>query len=222
MERLSLGYEELSAINPRLVYCSVSAFGETGPLRDEAGYEAIMQAYSGVMSVTGEPEGDPVRCGLSFIDLTTGIISAYSVLGALLHRERTGQGQKVETSLLETAVSLLSYHAEAYLLDGTVPERLGSGHPSMVPYRNFQCRDGRFIFIAARTTACGSGFATLWGWTISWRTRASGTSSGGSRTGASWKTSSRRRWPSTTSTSSTRCFGRAGCRRRLSTRSIVS
>ena len=149
MERLSLGYEELSAINPRLVYCSVSAFGETGPLRDEAGYEAIMQAYSGVMSVTGEPEGDPVRCGLSFIDLTTGIISAYAVLGALLHRERTGQGQKVETSLLETAVSLLSYHAEAYLLDGTVPERLGSGHPSMVPYRNFQCRDGRFIFIAA-------------------------------------------------------------------------
>jgi crotonobetainyl-CoA:carnitine CoA-transferase CaiB-like acyl-CoA transferase len=149
MERLSLGYEELSAINPRLVYCSVSAFGETGPLRDEAGYEAIMQAYSGVMSVTGEPEGDPVRCGLSFIDLTTGIISAYAVLGALLHRERTGQGQKIETSLLETAVSLLSYHAEAYLLDGTVPERLGSGHPSMVPYRNFQCRDGRFIFIAA-------------------------------------------------------------------------
>ena len=149
MERLSLGYEELSAINPRLVYCSVSAFGETGPLRDEAGYEAIMQAYSGVMSVTGEPEGDPVRCGISFIDLTTGIISAYAVLGALLHRERTGQGQKVETSLLETAVSLLSYHAEAYLLDGTVPERLGSGHPSMAPYRNFQCRDGRFIFIAA-------------------------------------------------------------------------
>ena len=80
MERLGLGYEELSAINPRIVYCSVSAFGETGPLRDEAGYEAIMQAYSGVMSVTGEPEGDPVRCGLSFIDLTTGIISAYAVL----------------------------------------------------------------------------------------------------------------------------------------------
>ncbi len=149
MDRLGVGYEALSAINPRLVYCSVSAFGETGPMKDEAGYEAIMQAFSGVMSITGEPDGPPVRCGLSFIDLATGIISAYAIMGALIQRGRTGEGQKVETSLLETAVSLLSYHAEAYLLDGTVPERLGSGHPSMVPYRNFRCRDGRFIFIAA-------------------------------------------------------------------------
>jgi crotonobetainyl-CoA:carnitine CoA-transferase CaiB-like acyl-CoA transferase len=149
MNRLGLGYEELSAVNPRLVYCSISAFGETGPLKDEVGYEAILQAYGGVMSVTGEPDGEPVRCGLSFIDLTTGIVSAYAVMGALLQRERTGEGQKVETSLLETVVSLLNYHAQAYLLDGTVPGRLGSGHPSMVPYRNFRCRDGRFIFIAA-------------------------------------------------------------------------
>jgi crotonobetainyl-CoA:carnitine CoA-transferase CaiB-like acyl-CoA transferase len=149
MDRLDLGYEKLSALNPRLVYCSISAFGETGTLKDEVGYEAILQAYGGVMSVTGEPDGDPVRCGLSFIDLTTGIVSAYAVMGALLQRERTGEGQKVETSLLETAVSLLNYHAQAYLLDGTVPGRLGSGHPSMVPYRNFECRDGRFIFIAA-------------------------------------------------------------------------
>ena len=149
MDRLGVGYEALSAINPRLVYCSVSAFGETGPMKDEAGYEAIMQAFSGVMSITGEPDGPPVRCGLSFIDLATGVISAYAILGALIQRGQTGEGQKVETSLLETAVSLLSYHAEAYLLDGTVPERLGSGHPSMVPYRNFRCRDGRYIFIAA-------------------------------------------------------------------------
>jgi crotonobetainyl-CoA:carnitine CoA-transferase CaiB-like acyl-CoA transferase len=149
MNRLGLGYEELSAVNPRLVYCSISAFGETGPLKDEVGYEAILQAYGGVMSVTGEPDGEPVRCGLSFIDLTTGIVSAYAVMGALLQRERTGEGQKVETSLLETVVSLLNYHAQASLLDGTVPGRLGSGHPSMVPYRNFRCRDGRFIFIAA-------------------------------------------------------------------------
>lgn len=149
MERLGFGYEELSGINPRLVYCSISAFGETGPLKDEAGYEAIMQAYTGVMSITGEPDGDPVRCGVSFIDLTTGVIAAYAIVNALLHRERTGEGQKVEASLLETAVSLLSYHAEAYLLDGTVPQRMGSGHPSLVPYRNFQCRDGQFVFIAA-------------------------------------------------------------------------
>ncbi len=81
MERLGLGYEDLSALNPRLVYCSISAFGETGPLKDEAGYEAIMQAFSGVMSITGEPDGAPVRCGLSFIDLATGVISAYAVSG---------------------------------------------------------------------------------------------------------------------------------------------
>ena len=149
MKKLGLGYEDLSRINPRLVYCSISAYGDTGPLKDDAGYEAIMQAYSGVMSITGEPDGDPVRCGVSFIDLTTGIVAAYAVVNALLYRERTDEGQRIEASLLETAISLLNYHAQAYLLDGTVPKRMGSGHPSMVPYKNFECRDGNFIFIAA-------------------------------------------------------------------------
>lgn len=149
MERLGLGYGELSSLNPQLVYCAISAYGDTGPLKNEPGYEAIVQAYSGVMSITGEPDGPPVRCGVSFLDLTTGVIAAYAVVNALLYRERTGEGQKVSCSLLETALSLLSYHAEAYLLDGTVPERMGSSHPSMVPYRNFECRDGNFVFIAA-------------------------------------------------------------------------
>jgi crotonobetainyl-CoA:carnitine CoA-transferase CaiB-like acyl-CoA transferase len=149
MEEFGLGGDVLSAINPRLVYCGISAFGRTGPLRDGAGYEALLQAYTGVMSVTGEPEGDPVRCGLSFLDLTTGILSAFAVVNALLQRERTGLGQRVEASLLETAVGLLNYHAEGYLLTGKVPRRLGSGHPSVVPYRNFRCRDGHYVFIAA-------------------------------------------------------------------------
>ncbi|MBI4608256.1 MAG: CoA transferase [Candidatus Rokubacteria bacterium] len=149
MEEFGLGYDALSALNPRLVYCAISAFGRTGPLADRAGYEALLQAYAGVMSLTGEPDGEPVRCGLSFLDLTTGIIAAFAVVNALLLRERTGRGQKVECSLLETAVSLLNYHAEAYLLDGTVAKRLGSSHPSVAPYRNFRCRDGRYVFIAA-------------------------------------------------------------------------
>jgi crotonobetainyl-CoA:carnitine CoA-transferase CaiB-like acyl-CoA transferase len=148
MEGFGLGYDALSAVNPRLVYCAISAFGRTGPLRDRAGYEALLQAYTGVMSVTGEPEGDPVRCGLSFLDLTTGILAAFAVLNALLQRERTGLGQQVEAALLETAVALLNYHAEGYLLTGNVPGRLGSGHPSVVPYRNFRCRDARYVFIA--------------------------------------------------------------------------
>ena len=149
MEEMDLGYEDLSRLNPRLVYCSVSAYGDTGPLKDEAGYDAAIQAYGGIMSITGDPEGPPLRCGASFTDLTTGIIAAYAVVNALFYRERTGEGQKVESSLMETAVALLNYHAQGYLLDGTVPGRLGSGHPSMVPYRNFQCRDGEFAFIVA-------------------------------------------------------------------------
>jgi crotonobetainyl-CoA:carnitine CoA-transferase CaiB-like acyl-CoA transferase len=94
MESFGLGYDRLAAINPRLVYCSVSAFGRTGPRKDAAGYEALMQAFSGIMSITGEPDGAPLRCGVSFLDLTTGIFCAFGIVNALLHRERTGLGQR--------------------------------------------------------------------------------------------------------------------------------
>jgi crotonobetainyl-CoA:carnitine CoA-transferase CaiB-like acyl-CoA transferase len=148
MESFGLGYDTLAAINPRLVYCSVSAFGRTGPRKDAAGYEALMQAFSGIMSITGEPDGAPLRCGVSFLDLTTGIFCAFGIVNALLHRIRTGLGQRVDGSLLETAVTLLNYHAEGYLLTGTQPKPLGSSHPSLSPYRTFKCRDGQWIFIA--------------------------------------------------------------------------
>jgi crotonobetainyl-CoA:carnitine CoA-transferase CaiB-like acyl-CoA transferase len=107
MESFGVGYDTLAAINPRLVYCSISAFGRTGPRKDSAGYEALMQAFSGIMSITGEPDGAPLRCGVSFLDLTTGIFSAFGIVNALLHRERTGLGQRVDGSLLEIAVTLL-------------------------------------------------------------------------------------------------------------------
>ncbi|HXH83857.1 MAG TPA: CaiB/BaiF CoA-transferase family protein [Candidatus Tectomicrobia bacterium] len=148
MEAFGLGYDTLAVINPGLVYCSVSAYGRTGPRKDGAGYEALMQAFSGIMSITGEPDGAPVRAGVSFLDLTTGILCAFGVVNALLHRERTGLGQRVDGSLLETAVALLNYHAEGYLLTGAVPRPLGSGHPSLSPYRTFRCADGQWIFIA--------------------------------------------------------------------------
>jgi|ERR671918_390106 crotonobetainyl-CoA:carnitine CoA-transferase CaiB-like acyl-CoA transferase len=148
MESFGLGYDALAALNPRLVYCSVSAFGRTGPRKDAAGYEALMQAFSGIMSITGEPDGAPVRSGVSFLDLTTGIFCAFGIVNALLHRTRTGLGQRVDGSLLETAVALLNYHAEGYLLTGAVPKALGSSHPSLSPYRTFRCRDGQWIFIA--------------------------------------------------------------------------
>ncbi len=148
MEEFGLGYEALAALNPRLVYCSVSAFGRTGPRADEAGYEAVMQAFAGIMSITGEPGGAPVRCGASFVDLTTGILCALGILSALRLRERTGLGQRVDGSLLETALGLLNYQAENYLLAGEVPRALGSAHPSLAPYRNFRCRDGHWVFVA--------------------------------------------------------------------------
>src|SRR5919108_4334899 len=148
MEEFGLGYAALSADNPRLVYCSVSAFGRTGPRADSAGYEALMQAFSGIMSITGEPGGPPVRCGVSFLDLTTGILCAFGVVNALRLRDRTGRGQRVDGSLLETALGLLNFQVEGYLLAGTVPRPLGSAHPSLSPYRNFRCRDGQWVFIA--------------------------------------------------------------------------
>jgi crotonobetainyl-CoA:carnitine CoA-transferase CaiB-like acyl-CoA transferase len=148
MESYGLGYDTLSALNPRLVYCSVSAFGRSGPRKDSAGYEALMQAFSGIMSITGEPDGAPLRAGVSFLDLTTGIFCAFGIVNALLHRVHTGVGQRVDGSLLETAVTLLNYHAEGYLLTGAIPKALGSSHPSLSPYRTFRCRDGQWIFIA--------------------------------------------------------------------------
>src|SRR2546426_8857974 len=148
VESFGLGYDTLAAVNPQLIYCSISAFGRTGPRADGAGYEALMQAFSGIMSITGEPDGPPVRCGVSFLDLTTGILCAFGIVNALLHRERTGLGQRVDGSLLETAVALLNYHAEGYLLTGAIPTALGSSHPSLSPYRNFRCRDGQWVFIA--------------------------------------------------------------------------
>src|SRR3990167_2846856 len=149
MESFGLGYEGLSEINPRLIYCSVSAFGRTGPRKDSPGYEALMQAFSGIMSITGEPGGQPVRAGVSFLDLSTGILCALGISTALLQGQPIGLGQRVDASLLETAVSLLAFHAEGYLLTGAIPTALGSGHPSLSPYRNFKCKDGQWIFIAA-------------------------------------------------------------------------
>lgn len=148
MESFGLGYEALDAENPRLIYCSVSAFGRSGPRADEAGYEALMQAFSGVMSITGETDSAPVRCGISALDIMTGTLCAFGAVNAILQRQKTGLGQRVDGSLFDTAIGLLNFQAQSYLLTGTIPKALGSAHPSLVPYRNFRCRDGQWIFIA--------------------------------------------------------------------------
>jgi crotonobetainyl-CoA:carnitine CoA-transferase CaiB-like acyl-CoA transferase len=149
MEGFGLGYDILHAINPRLIYCAVSVFGRSGPYKDKAGYEALMQAFSGVMSITGDPAGPPQRCGVSFLDLSTGMMAAYGVMNALFHRERNGTGQRIEVSLFETALSLMSYHAVGYLLEGNVPQRQGSGHPMIVPYQVFRTQDGEIFIVGS-------------------------------------------------------------------------
>jgi crotonobetainyl-CoA:carnitine CoA-transferase CaiB-like acyl-CoA transferase len=149
MEGFGLGYDALSTLQPRLVYCSVSAFGRTGPRADQAGYEALMQAFAGIMSITGESGSPPVRCGVSALDIMTGTLCAFGILAALMQRQSTGRGQRVDGSLLDTAVGLLNFQAQNHLLTGVVPRPYGSAHPSLVPYRNFRCADGSWIFVAA-------------------------------------------------------------------------
>src|SRR5262249_5140190 len=145
MDRLGLGYAALSAINPRLVMCSLSAYGQDGPYRDWPAFDLALQAMGGAMSITGEPGGQPVRLGLPMGDLAGGLFGALSVAGALLRRAHTGRGAHVDLSLLDCQVSLLSYLAQYYWTDGVVPQPMGSAHASVVPYGTLATRDGHLI-----------------------------------------------------------------------------
>jgi crotonobetainyl-CoA:carnitine CoA-transferase CaiB-like acyl-CoA transferase len=141
MERLGFGYESLRALNPRLVYCSISGFGESGPEASRPGYDLIIQGESGVMDITGFPDGPPVKVGNSIADLVAGMAAAQGVTLALLARERTGRGQKVEIGMLDMMASLLTYQAGLYLNAGGRPGRRGNQHPSIVPYEVFRAQD---------------------------------------------------------------------------------
>jgi formyl-CoA transferase/CoA:oxalate CoA-transferase len=147
-ERHGLDAAALRARNPRLVHCSIGAFGSRGPLSGEAGYDPLLQAASGIMSVTGEADGPPVRVGLSLIDLGTGVWAALGVLAALYERETTGAGRTLELSLYETALSLLTTQLVGYLGGGVVPGREGSAFPQIVPYQLFPTRDGDLMVVA--------------------------------------------------------------------------
>lgn len=152
MERWGLGFEQLREINPRLIFCAISAVGSDGPDRDRAGVDLLMQAYGGLMSITGEQGRPPVRVGTSLVDLTAGANAVQGILAALYVRERTGIGQRVESSLLEGQVSWLTYHAVSYFATGDVPERLGSSHASVAPYGAFPTSDG-FLLVAVASDA---------------------------------------------------------------------
>jgi crotonobetainyl-CoA:carnitine CoA-transferase CaiB-like acyl-CoA transferase len=146
-EKLGIGYEDLRKLNDRLIYCTISAVGSDGPDKDRSGVDLLMQAYAGLMSITGEEGRPPVRVGTSVVDLTCGANAVQAILAALYVRERTGKGQQVEASLLEGQVSWMTYHAVSYFASGEAPQRLGSGHASVSPYGAFATRDG-FLVVA--------------------------------------------------------------------------
>ncbi len=154
LARYGLGYEELGKINPRLIYCSVTGFGQTGPYRERPGYDFMIQGMGGLMSITGErddlPGGGPQRVGVPIVDIMTGMYATIAVCAALANRERTGKGQLLDLALLDTQVAFLANQGMNYLATGEVPGRLGNAHPNIVPYQTFKTRDGDIIL------ACGN------------------------------------------------------------------
>jgi crotonobetainyl-CoA:carnitine CoA-transferase CaiB-like acyl-CoA transferase len=148
LEGWSLDYETLQSLRPGLIACSITGYGQTGPYRDRPGYDFMVQAMGGFMSVTGPADGEPVRAGIAIADLAAGMFAASAVLAALFARERTGRGQRIDLSLLDSQVALMSYVASNYLVSGERPQRFGNGHPNIVPYQSFRARDGHFAFAA--------------------------------------------------------------------------
>jgi CoA:oxalate CoA-transferase len=147
LDKLGFGYEAVAKLNPRTIYCSISGFGHTGPYRDRPGYDVIAQGESGMMDLTGYPDGPPAKLGASLADVVAGLYAFNGICLALLARHRTGKGQHVDISLLDGMVSTLTYHALIYLSTGRSPKRAGTRHPSIVPYECFQAKDG-FVNIA--------------------------------------------------------------------------
>jgi formyl-CoA transferase len=146
MERWGLGYEDvLRHENPGLVYASITGFGRTGPYAALPGYDTIIEAMGGLMSITGEPQGEPVKVGVAIVDIVTGCLAAWGIGAALADRARTGQGRRVDLSLLDSAMSLLINQASSYLIGGNVPKRYGNAHPTIVPYQTFPTAEGTLM-----------------------------------------------------------------------------
>jgi len=143
-DRLGIGYDAISALNPAVIYCSISGYGQSGPERDRPGYDFIMQAESGLMSITGEVDGPPNRLGVAFTDVVAGMTATQSILAALYQRRDTGEGQFIDVALLDSALNMLINIGTGYLNTGTEPKRYGNAHPTVVPYQVFDAADGVF------------------------------------------------------------------------------
>lgn len=145
LSRVSLDFESVSAINPRLIYCSITGFGQTGPWRDKPGYDFMIQAMGGLMSITGEPDGEPMKVGVAVADLFAGQNAVMAVLAALQARTQTGKGQHLDISLFDSQVGMLANVASNYLISGNLPKRFGNAHANIVPYQSFQADDAWFV-----------------------------------------------------------------------------
>ena len=145
LSKLGLGYEDLKTEFPRLVYCSVTGFGQTGPYAPRAGYDFLAQGLGGIMSITGDPDGEPMKVGVGIADVMTGMYASTAILAALRHRDATGEGQHIDTCLLDTQVSWLINEGTNYLVSGKIPVKLGNEHPNIVPYKVFATSNGHVI-----------------------------------------------------------------------------
>ena len=152
LARQNLDYETVSATHPRLVYCSISGFGQTGPRRSEPGYDAVMQGEGGLMSITGPNEGTPYRLGVAIADIVSGMFAAYGVAMGLLARERTGRGQYIDVGMLDSVAAILTYQAGICFATGQAPPRLGNQHPTIVPYETLAVADGDIVVAVGNDT----------------------------------------------------------------------
>ena len=150
MNRFGLGYDAVKAINPGIVFCSISGFGQTGPYSDRPAYDQIMQGISGLMSITGEPDGEPQKVGIAVADIGAGMWAAFAVMAAIHNRshEGEGQGQYIDISMMDAQVAWLTYQAANFFATGEPPKRLGAAHPNLVPYQAFMCQDNKYLNLA--------------------------------------------------------------------------
>ena len=148
MKRFGLDYEAVKAINPSIIYCSISGFGQDGPYQNRPAYDQIMQGVSGLMSITGEPDGEPQKVGIAVSDIGAGMWAAFAVMTALHHRSNSGDGQQIDISMLDAQVAWMTYQAAYFFANEEPPKRLGAAHPTLVPYQAFMSQDGKYVNVA--------------------------------------------------------------------------
>jgi len=163
LQKMGLGYQDLRRENPRLIYCSITGFGQNGPYKDKPGYDFMIQGMGGIMSFTGEPDGPPMKVGVAIVDITAGLFATSAILAALRHRDLTGEGQYVDIALLDATLAWLANVGSNYLVSGELPRRYGNGHPNIVPYEPFQAADGVYFALAVGNDRQWRDFCSLAG-----------------------------------------------------------